>query len=342
MAEPSLLCFNCARAPPPHRRTWDRCTLCVERNLPSTYYCGEECMNAHWPKHKVWHKEQKEWVREMREGGVRDVELSVADEQAQFAEMTGSELAKRTAAALTLTAEGDIHAAAKAWRKIIKEWPEPEAYCNLAITLQRSNYNAEAVLMHLKAMELYEDGTKDWAESVASAFDVLKQPDCCEAPKPEWWNDAGLKALSARVVALVPDSYKTCAMRACVLSGDAVFCDHGHWNARPRTATEIKEAATWFGRASKLALVPADELAYERAANQCDEVADPLLAEEEAEASKARAAADAEAAEALKAAEARATAAAEELLAEEEKEKTQTSTKAGKAKNRGKKGKGKR
>ena len=67
MAEPSLLCVNCARPPPPHRRTWSRCTVCVERNLPSTYYCGEECMKAHWPKHKVYHKEQKAWAKELCE-----------------------------------------------------------------------------------------------------------------------------------------------------------------------------------------------------------------------------------------------------------------------------------
>jgi len=53
MATPSLLCVSCGLAPLPHRRTWNRCTICVERNLPSTYYCGQECMNAHWPKHKV-------------------------------------------------------------------------------------------------------------------------------------------------------------------------------------------------------------------------------------------------------------------------------------------------
>ena len=59
MAEQSLLCVNCGSAPPPHRRTWGRCTVCIERDLPSTYYCGEECMNAHWPKHQQYHKEQK-------------------------------------------------------------------------------------------------------------------------------------------------------------------------------------------------------------------------------------------------------------------------------------------
>jgi len=69
MAEPSLLCVSCARPPPPHRRTWGRCTVCVERNLPSTYYCGEECMNAHWQNgHKEYHKEQKQRAKQIREG----------------------------------------------------------------------------------------------------------------------------------------------------------------------------------------------------------------------------------------------------------------------------------
>ena len=65
MAEPSLLCVNCARPPPAHRRTWDRCKLCARRNLPATYYCGEACMEAHWPKHRQYHKEAKELQRKI-------------------------------------------------------------------------------------------------------------------------------------------------------------------------------------------------------------------------------------------------------------------------------------
>ena len=326
MAEPSLLCVSCARPPPPHRRTWGRCTVCVARNLPSTYYCGEECMNAHWPKHQQYHKEQKQKAKELSEGTVLEDDRSAVEAAARYAEWTGNEYEKRYAAAVALIAEGDHNAAAKAWRKIIKERPaRPEPYRNLALVLQRSSRKAEAAQMVLKAMELCESGTKQWADSAACAFDLLKSPDCCEVPKPQWWNDEALKALSARVVALAPDQHQPRAMRACVLSGDAVFCD-GHWNAGPRTAMEIKEAATWYRRAAMIALTPADKLGFERAARQCDEVADPLLAEEEAEASKARAAA-----------------AAEELLAEEEEEKQQANTNAGKAKqSKGKKGKGKR
>jgi len=347
MAEPSLLCVNCASPPPPHRRTWGRCTVCAERNLPSTYYCGEECMNAHWHNgHQEYHKEQKERAKEIREGTVLDADRSALEAAAWYAERMGSEYDKRFAAALALGAEGDLHGEAKAWRKIIKQWPEaPTPYYNLAVTLDRSDRNAEAAQMHLKAMELHENGTKDWAAAAAAAFDLLKHPDCREVPTPEWWNDEALKALSARVVASAPDEAQACSMRARVLSGNALS-GKAPWNAGPRTATEIKEAATWYRRAAMVALTPVDKLRFEGLASDCDAVADPLLVEAEAEAAEARAAAKVEEAEALKVAEAKALAAAEELLAEEEEEKQRlgptTATQAGKTKGKAKKGKGKR
>ena len=205
--------------------------------------------------------------------------------------------------------------------------------------------------MYLKAMELDEEGTEHWALAAAQAFDVLRQPACREMPKPEWWNDEALKVLSARVVAVAPDGHQQCAMRAVVLSGDAIYTTS--WNAEPRTAEEIKESATWWRRCARVALSPAEKTRCEDFASECDAFADPLLAEEEAEAAKARAAADVEAekalkvadveaAEALKVAEAKAAAAAEELLAEDAKEKQQAIMESKAKQGKGKNGKGKR
>ena len=343
MADPPLLCVNCGAAPPAHRRRWDSCKLCVRRNLPATYYCGEACMEAHWPKHRAWHKAQKERARERLEGTMAEADRSEAEEAARRAEETGGDAAECFAYAFSLMPLEDYNAAAKAWRKIIQRWPEhaANAYHNLGVVLQRSSRRAEAAPMYLKAMERYEDDTKFWADAVGAAFDVLKAPDCDDAPKPEWWNDEALNALSARVVAASSDEPQPCAMRGRVLMGAALY--EPQWNAGPRTAAEIKEAATWHRRTVMLAHTSQDKLLYEDLACRCDAVADPLLAEEEKEASKARAAAAAEEAEALKVAEAKAQSAAEELLAEEEKEKAQAAgTKPGKAKNKGKKGKGKR
>ena len=288
MAEPSLLCVNCALAPPPHRRTWGRCTVCVERNLPSTYYCGEECMNAHWPKHKEYHKAQKQWAKEYSEGTLLECTRSLAEAEARRAEATGDEHDKRFAAALALNAEDDHNAAAKAWRKIIKEWPEePGAYHNLANVMVQSGRDAVAAAMYLKAMELHTEGTENWAEAAAGAFDTLKSPDCDEMPQPEWWNDEALKALSARVVALAPDEAVPCTMRACVLLGDVLAEAPQPWIAGPRAAAEIKEAAKWFRRAAMATHTPASKQRHEESASRCDEYADPLLAEEKAEAAKA-------------------------------------------------------
>jgi len=342
MLEPSLLCVNCARPPPAHRRTWDRCVRCAERNLPSTYYCGQECMNAHWPKHKVYHKAQTERHQEVRDSQCMDHACSMAESQERISETTGDERHKRTADALALATEGDYHAAVKAWRKLIKDYPdEPTWYFNLAVTLEYAGRFAEAAPMFLKAMELREDGTERWAVAAAAAFNALKDEDCAEAPKPEWWNDEDLKALSARVVAAAPNFPNASTMRGAILSG-AVFAQSR--NAGFRTAAEIKEAATWFRQAAKVGYSQADRQRNEERASLCDAVADPLLAKEEAEAAKARAAAEVEAAEALKVAEAKATATADELLAEEEKEKQQTANnQAGKTKQgKGKRGKGKR
>ena len=353
MAEPSLLCVNCAEPPPAHRRTWDRCVRCAQLKLPATFYCGPACMEAHWPKHRAYHKQQKERAEERREGTSHDHDRSMAEETARDAERTGNEYDKRCASAMALHVAGDFHAEAKVWRKMIKEWPDHSEPChNLAVLMHRSSRLVEAVPMFLKAMELSDLGTTNWAQGAAGAFEMLRNPDCDEMSKPEWWNDEGLKALSARVVAVAPDKLQPCAMRAFVLCGGLGVAP---WNVGPREAVEIKDAATWYRRAAMLSSVRVDKQLVERMARLCDDLADPLLAKEEAEAATARVAAEAEAAKARaaakveaeaarKVAEAKATAAAEELLAEEEKEKQKgASTKPGKMKQgKGKKGKGTR
>ena len=43
--------------------------------------------------------------------------------------------------------------------------------------------------------------------------------ECGEVAKPEWWNDEGLKALSARVLRAAPNEESALDMRAYVLSG---------------------------------------------------------------------------------------------------------------------------
>ena len=81
---------------------------------------------------------------------------------------------------------------------------------------------------------------------------MLTKEACAEVAKPEWWNDEGLKALSARVVRATPDQVTAHRMRAMVLSGQG-----GAWEAGPRSAAELKEAATHCDRAAALCSAPA-------------------------------------------------------------------------------------
>ena len=81
---------------------------------------------------------------------------------------------------------------------------------------------------------------------------MLTQAACDEVAKPEWWSDEGLKALSARVVRAAPDDLEAHKMRAFVLCGHCRA-----WAAGPRSAAELREAATHFERAAALCPAPA-------------------------------------------------------------------------------------
>ena len=105
----------------------------------------------------------------------------------------------------------------------------------------------EAAQRYLEAKERHTVALVRWAEATAAAFDMLKQEECAEVAKPECWSDEGLKALSARVVRAAPTFLRAHTMRAFVLSGRL-----GAWDAGPRSAAELREAAAQFDRAGEL------------------------------------------------------------------------------------------
>ena len=110
----------------------------------------------------------------------------------------------------------------------------------------------EAAQRLLEAKERCPVGSEWWAEAAAFGFGMLTSEVCAEVAKPEWWNDEGLKALSARVMRAAPDSAKANVMRAGVLRGSTVA-----WEAGPRSATELKKCVEHFDRAAALCPVPA-------------------------------------------------------------------------------------
>ena len=133
----------------------------------------------------------------------------------------------------------------------------PDAYLNLGVALSNSGHYVEAAQRYLEAKERYPVGSEHWAQTTALAFNLLTHDVCAEVAKPEWWNDEGLKALSARVLRAAPNYESALYMRAVVLGGliDA-------WEVGPRSVAELKEAATSYDRSAALCDVPAAKAYY--------------------------------------------------------------------------------
>ena len=83
------------------------------------------------------------------------------------------------------------------------------------------------------------------------------------------WNDKELKTLSARVLRAVPNDTLANFMRACVVSGEA-----GAWEVGPRSAAELKEAATHCERSAELSDVPVVKAERRETAARCRSVAE--------------------------------------------------------------------
>ena len=89
--------------------------------------------------------------------------------------------------------------------------------------------------------------------------------------KPEWWNDEGLKALSARVVRAVPDDVGCNMMRAHVLRAG-----HMAWEWGTRSAAELRKAATHWERAAALEPAPTKKAVFAGAADECRSQAEAM------------------------------------------------------------------
>ena len=92
---------------------------------------------------------------------------------------------------------------------------------------------------------------------------MLIQYACAEVAKPEWWNDEGLKALSASVVRAALDDGEAHQMRAIVLCG---LCNEA-WEVGPRSVADLKDAAAHFEMSVPLCGAHSAELA--RCADWC-------------------------------------------------------------------------
>ena len=187
-----------------------------------------------------------------------------AEHQARFAARAGDEYEELLAEAAWYASKGDWRKAARACRQAIALRPDkPMAYLNLGVMLTNSGHGVEAAQRYLEAKERLPVGSKKWAEATAEAFEMLRSKACDEVAKPEWWNDEGLKALSARVVRAAPNHETAHGMRAEVLSGRMAPTEALTAEALMAAApADLKEAAGCYDRAAALCITPAKSASY--------------------------------------------------------------------------------
>eukprot|EP00964_Phaeocystis_antarctica_P159040 scaffold129960_cov71-Phaeocystis_antarctica.AAC.2 len=188
-------------------------------------------------------------------GATQQRDRELAERDARHAAQTGDEYDELLAEGARYGSQEDWRRAARAYREAIALRPDGAlAYLNLGSVLTNSGHRVEAVQRFLEAKERYPAGSRNWAITTAWAFQTLavQMEACADVAKPEWWNDEGLKALSARVVRAAPNSVEANQMRALVLCG----LNHNAWEVRPRSAADLKEAAIYYERAAALSNAP--------------------------------------------------------------------------------------
>ena len=297
----SLACVGCGRLPSDmddEREKHPVCHKCRKLKLPTTYWCCVNCPGNPGASqlHVAYHKEEKKHrerredggvmkqrVRELAEGQARyaaqtgdkyaELLAEAAEAQALYAEQTGDGYQELLAEGIRYASEEDWRRAGRAYREAIALKPDdPVAYFNLANVLSKSGHYVEGAQRYLEAKERQTVGSEYWAQATAAAFDVLKTPTCDDVAKPEWWDDEGLKARSARVMRAAPNDEGGNQMRALVLRGQAF----GAWEARPRSAAELREADTLFERAAGLCNTPVVKAELIVEAGWCRSMADSM------------------------------------------------------------------
>ena len=268
----SLACFGCARLPSEMgdgREKHPVCPKCRELKIPTTYWCDVNCPGnpGAWTRHTVVHKTARRNRKNTEDGGVtQQRQREAAEEQARRAAQTGDAYVELLADAARYASKEDWRKAARACREAIALRPDDaEAYFSLGGALNNSAHYVEAAQRFLEAKERLPVGSEGWAETTAVAFSTLVQEECAEVAKPEWWNDEGLKALSARVVRAAPDNAIAHHMRGLVLAG----LSYDAWEVGPRSAAELREAAAHFERAAALHPAPTQKALLAGNAARC-------------------------------------------------------------------------
>jgi len=218
------------------------------------YYCNKACQEAHWPVHSDWHKRQRQLQKDREKAGVySESVIAGAHRAAQWIEdleRSGetSEYDCLIAAGMRKNEESDYRGAFKAFNQAMKLNPDDvTAYVALAVVHKQLGDYEKALTLELKVLELEPDKDGDkWCAHAAKTFDMLS--GLPNAERPAWWNESQLLHISERVASGVPELPSGQIMRGQLLAG----LSDGTWEAGPRSAASLRQAAIHFQLASRL------------------------------------------------------------------------------------------
>ena len=227
------------------------CEVCRTEGLAPSCFCSAACFEKAKPAHRVWHAKQKELQKERRVLYADDVR-SARLEQTQLHKVSSKSHEKLLGQGIEFMENGKLEEALKTLRRASgsariagsgKEITECDFQLGLCLAI--CGHREESAATMLEVIKLGE--ASPWHRALGIAHYITYRLTCGEeaqtwAQTPDWWNEEGLKRLSAEAVEAAPREYGVWNTRAHVLSGCGAM-----WHPTPG---ELHEAGKSYQRAA--------------------------------------------------------------------------------------------
>ena len=209
-------CACCHRAPK-EGEAFLSCARCVESKLKPAKYCSKQCQKEDWPAHKRWHQGVSHLLatQAVRAG-------NAGDDGPEAAASRHQEYSALVKQGLAECARGERAAGMRTFERCIALRPEqPVAYANLGYSLRDGGEFDASLQPLLKAADLFEEGSEQWATTLAVAWFAYSADPvlCAEVPGlPAWLGADGVGerlALAERLPSASPSSITRTQARHC-------------------------------------------------------------------------------------------------------------------------------
>ena len=251
MAMP-VVCWGCGST---QRETlFQICPDWIEVGYAPCAFCSPDCLRAAAPRYREYHREKARLQRLAEQISSRHWSSAAAATPVEEASPYDCLLD-------SLASSMSIGAPAAAAAR-----PPPEAPAHVPTDAM------QAAMEYVLAVErtMGAATSLQWAERVINAYALLSNTtELAAMPRPAWWNDDALKAMSSTVLQARPDYVLAWRLRGEVL---CARLGGANWEASPRTAEELVEAGRCLQRAASFGydeLAAADKLTVVTQAVAC-------------------------------------------------------------------------